>query len=268
MRITVCELPHDPDALARAWPALCEHTARERTELLVLPEFAFAPPVWLSEHFDPAVWAAAEAACERAAQRFCELGVAHVVGARPVTRGGQPYNEGFLWSARQGLQALRRKFHLPEEPGGWEARWFTRGDRDFPAFRAGDLAFGLSICTELWALENCAGYAQAGVGAILSPRATAATTTGKWLALGQVVAARSGAFSISSNRVDADGPCGGAGWIIDPDGALLAQTSAEFPFRTLDVDLRQAAAARATYPRYVFQGRPPRDADGGFDAGR
>lgn len=259
MRITVCELPHDPESLALAWRALCEHTAREHSELLVLPEFAFAPPVWQSDHFDPTVWAAAEAACERGSQQFGELGVAQVVGARPVTQGGKPYNEGFLWTACSGtMRPLRRKYHLPDEPGGWEARWFTRGDHDFPAFHAGgDFSFGLSICTELWALENCASYERSGVHAILSPRATAAATTGKWLALGQVVAARSGAFSLSSNRVHADGSCGGVGWIISADGELLAQTSAAVPFCTRDLDLGQAEAARASYPRYLFRDNAP-----------
>jgi N-carbamoylputrescine amidase len=254
MRITVCELPHEPELLAHAWPALCKHAIQEASELVLLPEFAFAEPVWLAEHFDSAVWAAAQAACDQWLSRLPELGVAHVVGTRPVIKAGKPYNEGFLWSAGLGLQALRSKVHLPEEPGGWEARWFTRGDRNFPAFRAGELSFGLSICTELWALENCAVYAQSGVAAILSPRATAFATTEKWLSLGTVVAVRTGAFSLSSNRVQADGSCGGVGWMIGPDGELLAKTSAQTPFCTLDLSFGQAAAARKTYPRYVFQG--------------
>jgi hypothetical protein len=45
---------------------------------------------------------------------------------------------------------------LPHEPGGREARWSTRGDPRFPVFAAGDLAFGLNICTELRALETWA----------------------------------------------------------------------------------------------------------------
>jgi len=254
MRITICELPHEPALLARAWPALCRHAANEGSELVLLPEFAFSEPVWQAQTFDPAVWATAEAVCERWLERLPELQVAHVVGTRPISKGGKPFNQGFLWSARKTLQPLRSKVHLPEEPGGWEARWFTRGDPGFPAFRAGDLSFGLSICTELWALENCASYAQSGVAAILSPRATSPATLAKWLALGTVVAARSGAYSLSSNRVQADGSCGGAGWAISPDGELLAKTSADSPFCTLEIDLGQAAKACDTYPRYVFHG--------------
>jgi N-carbamoylputrescine amidase len=87
---------------------------------------------------------------------------------------------------------------------------------------------------------------------VVSPRATSRATTTKWLAAGVVAAVRSGAFSVSSNRVDATGSCGGAGWIIDPDGELLAVTSTAEPFVTRDIDLTRAAKAKETYPRYVF----------------
>jgi predicted amidohydrolase len=70
-------------------------------------------------------------------------------------------------------------------------------------------------------------------------------------------AARSGAYSLSSNRIHDDGSCGGVGWVISPDGELLARTSPEQPARTVDLDLAAAAAAKASYPRYVF--REPAD---------
>jgi N-carbamoylputrescine amidase len=147
---------------------------------------------------------------------------------------------------------LRGKFFLPDQPGSWEARWFDRGDADFPAFRAGALSFGLNICTELWALETYAAYARCGVQAILSPRATAAASTAKWLSVGVVAAVRSGAYSLSSNRVDSTGACGGVGWIISPDGEILATTTRDVPFVTMDIDLSVPLAARTSYPRYVF----------------
>jgi N-carbamoylputrescine amidase len=89
---------------------------------------------------------------------------------------------------------------------------------------------------------------------ILSPRATAAATTEKWLSVGVVAAVRSGAFSLSSNRVDPTGACGGVGWIISPNGDILATTSAEAPFATVNIDLAAPIAARDQYPRYVFAG--------------
>ena len=252
MRVTVCELPHEPAALETAWAALCEHTARESSELVLLPELAPMEPVWETVPFDLARWRAAEELCDGWLARLPELRAAHAVGTRPITIDGKLFNEGYLAFADGGVAPLRRKSFLPDEAGSWEARWFNRGDALFPPYRAGAMSFGLNICTELWALESYAEYARRGVHAILSPRATAAATITKWLAAGTVAAVRTGAFSLSSNRVDSTGACGGVGWIIDPDGQLLATTSRDAPFVTLDIDLTASMAARATYPRYVF----------------
>ena len=112
----------------------------------------------------------------------------------------------------------------------------TGGTRGFRRTSRTALRFGLNICTELWALESYAAYAERGVQVILSPRATAATTMAKWFAAGVVAAVRSGAFSLSSNRVDPTGACGGGGWIIGPDGEVLARTSPEAPWVTVDID--------------------------------
>lgn len=218
----------------------------------MLPEFAFAPPVWEAEHFDEGRWAKAVAGSDRCIARLQELGAHMVVGARPVAKRGRRFNEGFLWSGRTGYRALRRKHFLPDEAGGWEANGFNRGGNAFPLFQHGPLRFGLNICTELWALETYANYARQGVHAVITPRASAAATTAKWLAAGTVAAVRTGAFGISSNRVHADGSCGGVGWIISPDGELLASTSSDTPFHTVDIDFAASDAAKATYPRYVF----------------
>jgi N-carbamoylputrescine amidase len=254
VRVTVCELPHGPRALASAWAGLCEHTSRHRSELVLLPEFALVEAVWEEKAFDQARWEAALSESEAQCERLSELHAEYVVGTRPASIDGRPFNEGYLWSGSGGVTPLRRKFFLPDEPGGWEARWFDRGDPEFPAFRSGALTFGLNICTELWALETYGAYAAQGVQVILSPRATAAATVAKWLAVGVVAAARSGAFSVSSNRVDPTGACGGVGWIISPGGQILASTSPEAPFATIDIDLAASAAARVGYPCSVFRG--------------
>lgn len=252
MRVTVCELPHESRALAAAWDGLCRHTSQQGSELVLLPEFATVEAVWEYDRFDPVRWVAVEAECVTWLKRLSELGASRVVGTRPVTIDGLPYNEGYLWSAGGGIRPLRRKFFLPAEPGSWETRWFERGDPDFPAFQAGALSFGLNICTELWALETYAAYAALEVQVILSPRATAAATTAKWLSVGVVGAVRSGAYSLSSNRVDPTGAGGGVGWIISPGGQVLASTTRDVPFATINIDLAASAAARQGYPRYVF----------------
>jgi len=252
MRVTVCELPHEPDALAAAWAALCDHARAHASELVLLPELAMVEAIWESEHFDAARWGAVERSSDAWLARLPELRVDYVIGTRPVRVHGRRLNQGYLWSAADGVQPLRSKYFLPEEPGSWEATWFHRGDPTFHAYRAGAASFGLNVCTELWAVETYAAYATLGVDLVLSPRATARATAPRWLAAGVVAAVRAGAFSLSSNRVDATGACGGGGWVIDPAGEVLAVTSAAEPFATRDVDLADAMRAKDAYPRYVF----------------
>jgi len=253
MRVTVCELPHEPMALAHAWAELCRHTSRHGSELVLLPEFAFVEPVWEAEAFDPCRWVAALAQSDTGLELLPQLGAAYVVGARPVSIDGRPFNEGFIWTQAGGLTPLRRKFFLPDGPGNWEARWLDKGDAAFPPFHAGTLTFGLNICTELWALETYSAYAEQNVQVILSPRATGAATRAKWLSAGVVAAVRSGAFSVSSNRVDPTGACGGAAWIVSPTGRVLASTTPYAPFATIDIDLTASVAAHDGYPCNVFR---------------
>lgn len=257
MRVTVIELPHEPAELERAWSALCRHTAAAASELVLLPELAFVEPVWESARPSAERLAAIDSVSAQWLQRLPQLGVPTVVGARPCRYEGLPFIESFLWQpGTEAATALRRKHFLPDEEGAWEARWFAPGEAIFPVFQTGDLSFGVNICTELWALETYSAYFEQGVQAILAPRATAAATLEKWLALGRVAAARSGAYSLSSNRVDPSGTCGGVGWIFDPDGRLLAATNAAEPFVTCDLDLTLPATARTTYPRSVIAGAP------------
>ena len=84
-------------------------------------------------------------------------------------------------------------------------------------------------------------------------RATPIETTEKWLAGGMAHAVTSGAFCVSSNRSEAVSgtTMGGAGWIADPDGTMLAVTSAVQPVIVADLDLEVARTAKSTYPRYV-----------------
>lgn len=254
MRATVVELPHEPAALEEAWSALCRHTRRNDSELVLLPELAFVEAVWEGERPDADRLAAIQRLSDLWLRRLPELGGPTVVGARPRGHEGLFLIEAFLRKGGEDeTQSLRRKHYLPDEPGAWEARWFERGEKDFPAFETGALTFGINICTELWALETYSGYVSEGVQAILAPRATAASTLDKWLAVGRVAAVRTGAYCLSSNRVDPSGACGGGGWIFDPDGRLLAATDSEAPFVTVDLDLSAVAAARATYPRSVFR---------------
>src|SRR3569833_3103185 len=109
VRITICELPHEPAALEIAWKELCGHTADHAPELVLLPELAMVPPVWERNCFNSGEWARAEELGCQWLARLSELGARHVVGTRPVSSEGRHYNEGYIWSGNGGVVPLRRK---------------------------------------------------------------------------------------------------------------------------------------------------------------
>jgi N-carbamoylputrescine amidase len=59
----------------------------------------------------------------------------------------------------------------------------------------------------------------------------------------------SGAWSLSSNSAEPEH--GGLGWAIDPEGEVVATTSTDRPWVTVEIDLDAVDAAKAAYPRYV-----------------
>ena len=255
MKVTVCELDTEMTGIELDWQLLSAHVRQQCSDLVLLPEMPFAP--WLADSpvFKPKQWQAAEASHAIWLERFEEVGTAWVAGSRPVTRAGRRQNVGFLWHQQHGLLDVHAKYYLPDEERFWEASWYDRGTGvDFDTALAGSASVGFLICTELWFFERARQYGKQGAGLILTPRATERQTVDKWLAGGRALAVSSGAYSLSSNRVSKDGSptgMGGGGWIIDPDGLVMVQTSKDHPFATAKIDLEIAAAAKSSYPRYV-----------------
>jgi len=86
------------------------------------------------------------------------------------------------------------------------------------------------------------------------PRSTPHGSLGKWLAGGQTAAVCSGAYCLSSNIWNPPGgkaDYGGLGWVISPEGDVMATTTTDSPFATVEVDLEFARKSKHTYPRYV-----------------
>lgn len=254
IRATVCELPEDRAVFAAAWAALAEHVRARGSDLVVLPEMPFSPWFAVSPDFDPATWDAAVRDHETWLTQLPELGAATVVSSRPVTRGTRRLSEGFVWSQASGYRAVHDKRYLPDEIGYWEARWFEPGDGRFEVADAGVGRIGMLICTEQWSLGHAQRYGKDGAQVIVTPRVTGKPTVEKWLTGGRAAAIVAGAFGLSSNRTagEGGGDFGGVGWIVSPDGDVLATTSREDPFATVDIDLAEADAAKATYPRYAL----------------
>lgn len=225
----------------RTWETL---RGLEPIDLLVLPELAWMPWLCATREVDPAAWEAA--AAQQDLSRLAELPARVVVGT--LARADR-FNDAFWWSADTGLHVVHSKTYLPDEPGYWEASWYHRGPVDFPVVDTPVGRLGITVCTEMWFTQHA--FADADVIAV--PRATPIETTEKWLAGGVAHAVTSGAFCVSSNRSEAVSgtTMGGAGWIADPDGTMLAVTSAVQPVIVADLDLEVARTAKSTYPRYV-----------------
>lgn len=221
------------------------HTVTQipEVDLVVLPELAFMPWLCATQEVDPVAWA--RAAEEQHLERLADIPASVVVG----TRANGRFNEAFTFTADTGLQVLHQKTYLPDEEGFWEASWYDRGPVSFQVIDTPAGRVGTSVCTEMWFTQ----HAFAGADIIAVPRATPIETTEKWLAGGVAHAVTSGAFCVSSNRSEAVSgtTMGGAGWIADPDGTMLAVTSAVQPVIVADLDLEVARTAKSTYPRYV-----------------
>ena len=248
LTVTVCELPDDPVAFTDAWVALRDHTSANSTDLLALDEAPFDAWFAREPEFDPSTW-------RRAVERK-RLGAEDlrfecaVIGTMPVDHEGRRHQRSFSWSPSDGLAPWRFKAYLPDEEDVWEASWYEPVP-DEPDLRSiADAQVGVLICTELWKFEWAGRMGRLGAQLIATPRATGTDSVDKWLTGGRAAAISAGAFSLSSNR--AGGPFGGHGWIISPDGDILAETDEGSPFVTVTIDLTDADLAKATYPRYAL----------------
>jgi len=256
LKVTVCETQNDPMGFARDWEQLAAHVRAESSELVLLPEMPFHPWFARTKFFNPTVWQEAVHEHDIWQDRFNELAPAVILGTRPVNDAGLRLNEGFVWEKTRGYVSAHRKYYLPDEEGFWEASWYHRGDGVFAAIDSGSLRMGFLICTELWFMERARQYGQAGANLVVTPRATVRASVDKWLMGGQAAAVVSGAFALSSNRVDPGNQpeeFGGRGWVIGPDGQTLGQTSRQHPFVTVEIDLSEAEDAKRTYPRNVLE---------------
>lgn len=251
MKVTVCELPDNREDFGKAWNKLVSHVQEKGSDLVLLNEMPFSTWIFEKPGFDEAAWQEAVDDHQLWIERLVEFGLATVIASCPVTKGSTRTNQGFLWNTQHGYRAAHDKYYLPDEDGTWEASWYQRSDGHFDLVTTGTAKVGWLICSELWAMARAQGYGKAGAHLLVVPRATGQATGEKWLVGGRAAAIVSGAYSLSSNRIS-DTAFGGQGWVISPDGEVLALTSAQEPFVTVEIDLLQAERSKTTYPRYVL----------------
>lgn len=254
MKLTVCELSDNPDDFQKDWKALAEHVRQQRSDLVLLPEVPACPWFATTANFNKNVWRRAIMMNKQCLNMLDDLAPSSVLSTFPIEQGVYRLNQAFVWGQTLGFQPVHAKTYFPDEPGFFEAKWFHPTPRDFTPYQLGKTKIGFLICTELMFNEWARHYGRQGVHIIAVPRATEKATVERWLIALRMAAIVSGAFVISSNHVgigQSGVNFGGAGAIISPEGEVLAVTSHEQPFATVEVNLADAEAAKKTYPRYV-----------------
>ncbi len=249
MRITVCDFPDEAARAPAAWDALAAHLAAAPADILVLPEMPFHDwAIFTERRVDEAAWNATVARHEAMIAELGGLDAGLVLASRPREFDGRRLNSAFAVSRTDGPRDLRAKYYLPDEPDGWEATWFDFGDLDFTPSELGGIRVGVQLCTELLLSERSREIGAAGGQLIAAPRATGAHP--RWQLAARMAAIMSGCFVATANRRSLDGATWpGGSWIVSPDGEVLAETSAERPIASADVELAEADRAKLSYPR-------------------
>ena len=245
----MCELPDETARRDAAWTDLVRYLRASPTDVVVLPEMPFCDwEMFRKRTVDLAAWRSALAAHDTMVARLGELHTGTVLASRPVELLGKRLNQAFAWTQDGGYRGARAKYYLPDEPDGWEASWFDRGDREFPPESAGSVKVGFQLCTELLFSQAAWEIGQQGGQLIAAPRATGRHR--RWPMAACLAAIMAGCFVASTNRRSYDTDAfAGRSWLVSPEGEILLETSADSPFLTAEIDLSAVDRARQTYPR-------------------
>ncbi len=254
LKVGVCECPPELVPGSSAWDDLCRAVSRESPDLLLLNEMPFGP--WISSRstFDAGSWRETCTIHDAGVQRLGDLGAVVVAGSRPRELEGRRVNEAFLWTKDGGAIGVHTKQYFPDEEGYYEARWFEAGDSHFQLASAGPVQAGFLVCTELMFNERARQYGRRGAHVIFVPRAVGRASLRRWLVAARMAAIVSSSYVLSSNRNGIDvrrQEFGGAGWIVNPDGDLVAQTSSTTPVVFHEIDDGFVGRAQREYPCYL-----------------
>jgi predicted amidohydrolase len=236
MRATVCQLQNESRPFVSDWDELVEHVRDSRSELVLLPQLAFSP-YFLQRNFNFDAWRSAIEAQGTWEHRLHELAPAIVLGSRPIEFGNERYHEAYAWHPEDGIRSVHAQAFLPDSETAHDHSWFTDATPDFVPFDIGPLVLGFMFCSELSSRDEVSRYAAEHVHILATPRATTAAEHEKCFASARRTARHMGSYVISSNRIADDGSFNGAGWIVDPRGNVLAMTSRDRPFETLELDV-------------------------------
>ncbi len=161
-----------------------------------------------------------------------------VPGSMYERDGDKLYNTALVISPRDGIVAKYRKMFpwLPYESGT------TPGDR-FCIFDIPDIGrFGLCICYDMWFPEVARTLAWMGAEVILQPTLTPTSDRELELTMCRANALFNQCYFISVNGIGEWG--GGRSTLIDPDGRVLQEASANQTILTEVIDLDHVTRTR------------------------
>ena len=253
-RVGVCESPDGMQPGDHRWNALTERVRCTGAGAFLLNEMPFGTWVASGPERDEEMLAASHRVHNAGVLRLSELGTENVIGSRPTFEDGASVNQGFVWTLDSGLTAVHSKQFFPNEPGYYEASWYERGETHFRIAAAGPLRVGFLICTEVMFNEWARHYGRHGANLIVVPRATPMSTTERWRTAVRMAAVVSGCYVASSNRSgehQAGLEFGGAGWIVNPAGDVIAESNPDEPVVSAELDLALVANAKRDDPCYV-----------------
>lgn len=255
-RLAVCESAAELPPDGPVWRAFVDRVRAVRPHVLLLNELPFGR--WIADipSVDPETLAISRRVHDEGVEKLGELGAQIVIGSRATLEDGKTVNQGFIWQADTGALPVHTKQFFPDEPGYYEARWYERGETHFRVAEANGLRVGFQICTEVMFNEWARHYGRNGANLIVVPRATERASVDRWRTAVKMAAIVSGCWVATSNRSGegATGQAfGGHGWIVDPYGALVAETTPDQPVVCAEIDLSIAAKAQKAYPLYVAE---------------
>ena len=254
MKLGVCEAPVAMTVDSSGWQDLVGQCQAVGPDLILLNEMPFGSWISTGVKRDEHVLETCRQQHRDGVEGLNSLGTYAVLGTHPRRDNGRSINEGFVWTPIDVLEPVHTKQFFPNEGGFYEARWFERGERKFGIADIGDLRAGFLICTDVMFNEWARYYGRNGVHLIAVPRATPSGSVNRWKTMCAAAAIVSGCYVASSNRAGLDESgleFAGRGWIYDPLGELLAETSPDNPVVAAELDLDLVRKAQGEYPCYV-----------------
>jgi N-carbamoylputrescine amidase len=254
IKVGVCESPPEMEPGSATWEGFSEKVRGFGLDIFLLNELPFGPWISSGETLDLDTWRRSCDLHDYGMRVLGELGAGVVLGSRARESEGRRVNEAFVWTSEGDCAGVHTKQYFPDEEGYYESRWFQAGERHFHVANAGLAKVGFLLCTEVMFNEHARHYGRNGAQVIAVPRAVGRESLHRWLVAMKMAAVVSGCYVITSNRngVDSNGQeYGGCGWIVDPSGDLVAQTSWASSIATYELNLDFVTTAQSEYPCYV-----------------